>query len=85
MAHRSRSLAAVEPDTPAVEERLELLRWAGTPERLTYLAVLRTFDEAKAGYEVQLRPLDVATAVERVRGEPVDGLVFIDVQHVAVP
>jgi len=62
----------VEPDTPAVEERLDLLRWAGTPERMTYLAVLRTFDEAKAGYEVQLRPLDVAVAGERVRGEPVD-------------
>lgn len=57
---------------PAVEERLDLLRWAGAPDRLTYLSLLQVFDEAKAGYEVQLRPQDVASALERVLGEPVD-------------
>lgn len=64
--------AAVAPDIPAVEERLDLLRWVGSPERLTYLAVLQAFDDAKAGYEVQLRPPDVAGAVATARGEPVD-------------
>ncbi|MCP3937532.1 MAG: TIGR02677 family protein [Actinomycetia bacterium] len=44
-------------------ERLRLLAWAAAPERLTYLAILDTFAEAQARYEVQLRPADVATSV----------------------
>ena len=47
-------------DNPVIEERLDLFRWATAPERLTYLAVLAAFDDAKSSYEVQQRPVDIA-------------------------
>lgn len=48
------------------------MRWAGAPERLGYLAILRVFDEAKAGYEVQLRPTEVAGRIESASGDGSD-------------
>jgi uncharacterized protein (TIGR02677 family) len=52
-----------------VDERLDLLRWVAAPERSTYLAILHVFDEAKAGYDVQLRPNDVLAALARAGHE----------------
>ncbi len=46
-----------------IDERLDLLRWAAAPERTVYLAILAVFDDAKAGYDIQLRPHDVLAAL----------------------
>ena len=60
------------PDGPAIEERLDLVRWVAATERLTYLAILRVFDDAKSGYQVQLRPGDIGAGLVRIDGPTVD-------------
>ncbi len=51
------------------EDRLNLLRWVGAPERSTYLGILAVFDSAKASYDVQLRPTDVQVALRSAGSE----------------
>lgn len=51
-------------DSVALDERLKLFHFVVGSERLLYLAILRAFDRARQGYQVQLNADEVAGQIE---------------------